>query len=61
MAHCLIPKQKVVLFSEEYFLANGTDTWDLILENMAHCHILKHKPVLVSAEYFLQMDLMCDT
>ena len=53
MAHCLIPKQKPLLVSAEYFLANGFVVRDIILENMAHCHIPKEKPLLVSAEYFL--------
>jgi len=53
MAHCLIPKQKPLLVSAAYCLANGFDVRDIILENMAHCHIPKEKPLLVSAEYFL--------
>jgi hypothetical protein len=30
MAHCLIPKQKPLLVSAEYFLANGFDVRDII-------------------------------
>jgi len=43
MAHCLIPKQKPVLVSAQYFLGNGFDVCNLILDNIAHCHIFQTK------------------